>query len=361
MTDALSAASLRDSRNLERTHPLTLFGLDALVAGAARTRPTLRATQDHLDDRRESLAYADLDQAIGVFLARLRDFGLSRGERVLLIAGARSETLIALTALIAAGLEPVLAPLRLDERRLAAAAHTTSAAAIFAPARIGDLSLEERLLSVAAQAPGVRLIGALGGGAIDGAVDFSLEGLRQGSARRAPLDDGWTPGARTLIGALDDDGRAHFLSQGALLGYSLDLVRKTRHGGPSPLIALSAPSNFAALVAGPLAALLSGAPLHFLSPFDSERFIVALDSLGPARLIAPKAILPDLARAGLLTSGAILSCVVLSGAQTEPVAFDPPPDCCPILDIVAEGATLHMTPIDTRQSFPAQPVAQRVA
>jgi acyl-CoA synthetase (AMP-forming)/AMP-acid ligase II len=360
LTHSTSAARL-DARALERTHPLTLFGLDALVAGAARTRPKLRAFQDHVETRREPLAYADVDHAVGAFLGRLREFSLPRGDRALLLAAPRSETLIALTALIAAGVEPVLAPATLSEDALAAAARAVSATAIFAPARSGDADIEARLRAVAARTPGLRLIGSLGGGQIDGdrisgAVDFSLETLR-GDGPRAQLDEGWTPGARSMIGAVDFDGETRFLSQGALLGYSLDLVRKARHGGPTPLVMLSAPSNFGALVAGPLAALLSGAPLHFLSPFDGERFLVLLDTLGPARLLAPRAVLPDLARAGLLTNGALASCIALSNAKAAPVDFVPPPDGCPLLDMIVDGATLHMAPIEATSYLPRALVA----
>jgi hypothetical protein len=365
VNDPMSAA-MRDARNLERTHPLTLFGLDALVAGAARTRPNMKAFQDHMENERPSLAYADFDQSIGVFLARLKEFALPRGARALVVAAARSETLIALTALIAAGIEPILAPVHLSQKALAEAAQMLGAAAIFAPARVGAFDLEDRLLRAAAQTRSVRLLGALGGGVFDGATDFSLEALRACVLPRAQLDEGWTPGARSMVGALDAEGRAHFLSQGALLGYSLDLVRKTRHGGPSPMIVLAAPSSFGGLVAGPLAALLSGAPLHFLSPFDGERFLVLLDTLGPARLLAPKAVLPDLARAGLLTNGALASCIVLSTAWSREIEFEPPVDACPILEIVNDGSTLHMAPMEAhapmrRASVDAPPRRARVA
>jgi acyl-CoA synthetase (AMP-forming)/AMP-acid ligase II len=356
LTQSTSAAR-RDARTLERTHPLTLFGLDALVAGAARTRPKLRAFQDHVETRREPLAYADVDYAVSAFLGRLREFSLPRGDRALLLATPRSETLIALTALIAAGVEPVLAPATLSEDALAAAARAVSATAIFAPARSGDMNLEARLQAVKAKTPGLRLIGALGGGHIDGAADFSLETLRSGDGPRAQLDEGWTPGARSMIGAVDFDGETRFLSQGALLGYSLDLVRKARHGGPTPIVMLSAPSNFGALVAGPLAALLSGAPLHFLAPFDGERFLVLLDTLGPVRLLAPRAVLPDLARAGLLTNGALASCIALSSANAVRDDFTPPPDACPLLDMIVDGATLQMAPVEAAGYAPQAMVA----
>lgn len=94
----------------------------------------------------------------------------------------------------------------------------------------------------------------------------------------------------------------------------------------------SARRSLTALVAGPLAALISGAPLHFLAPFEAARFLATLDALGRARLVAPSMLLPDLANAGLLTGDALLSVAALTHSAAP--RFSGFADC-PIIELRA--------------------------
>jgi hypothetical protein len=323
-----------------------MFGLDALIAGSARLRPERAALADHCEEGCAAIAFAELDFAIGAFVARLREFDLEPGARILLCCPPRAQSLIAVTAIIAAGFEPVLTPLGLPLHALIAAANATQAEALMAPARFANLDFEPTLLGVAAQCPSIRLLGALSPEPIDGAADFSLHGLRA-KPRSLPasatlISENWTPGDRAMIGAADLSGAPVFLAQGALLAAGLDLVRKTRRGGAAPILSLVSPGSFGGLIAGPLAALLSSATLHFLAPFRADAFLRLLDEIGPARLVAPKAILPDLARSGLLVNGALLSCTALSQPNDSVSAI--PEGACPIVEIVASGASLRISP-----------------
>ena len=72
-----------------------------------------------------------------------------------------------------------------------------------------------------------------------------------------------------------------------------------------------------ACIAGPLAALLSGADLHFVAPFKADMFLQLLDDIGPVRLVAPAAIFAGSARSGLLNNGALLSCSVTSARKSN--------------------------------------------
>ena len=323
---------------LARAHPLTSFGLDALVAGAARPRPWAPAIRDG----ETALAFGEVVAAAGAGLARLRELDLARGERVLLLAAPRAQTLVALTALVAAGLEPVLAPVHAPAERLAAAARAVRAAAILAPARFGALDLEETLLAVAARSPSIRVLATLGG-VLDGAVDFSIRALLAPGAPRAPLHDGWPQDERVAIGALDDAGAPVFASQGALLARALDLVRATRAGGAAPALCLVSPASLAGLVAGPLAALLAGVPLHFFSPFEAAAFLKALDATGPARLVAPAAALPEFAQAGLLRRRAFVSATAIGECaevfdRWRSIATARSHCDCPVVSLDADGA-----------------------
>lgn len=314
---AETTCAIGDAAHL-RAHPLSQFGFDALVAGAARPRPGALALVDHHDGTRDEISYADLYQRVGAFVARLRDAGLTPGERALICCPAGAQSFVAATAVAAAGLEPVLAPtpLPMTRRALQSAAGALKPAALFGPARFCGLGCEEALLSLAFETPSIRLLGSLGG-PLDGAADFSRDMLQAPRAARARLAEDWSDEKRARIGALDECGAAFFASQGALLAAALDLVRLTRAVGEAPVLSLCAPSSLAGLVAGPLAALLAGARLHFLAPVDSTRLLDMLDALAPVRLVAPALLLPDLASAGLLTNGALLSVVALRRGATD--------------------------------------------
>jgi hypothetical protein len=332
MTQASSTEAARQAAVLARAHPLTMFGLDALISGAARLRPGRMATRDALGG--ETLDHAELDQKVEAFRDHLRGFDLQPGERVLLAATPSARTLIALVGIIAAGLEPVLAPLGLSPAALAAGARGAAAAALIGPSAIGGESLEELLLGVAASSPSIRLIGSLGPGAIDGAIDFA------GPDAPAPMGaERAAPARKVMIGALDRFGAPRFFEQSALLGRSLSLVSEARVSGAAPLVSLCSPGTIGGLVAGPLASLLSGAPLHFVAPFDARGFLAHLDSIGPARLVAPRAVLADLDAAGLLTSGALLACIAIARSDEGDGVFYGPAAGCPIIEIAADGAS----------------------
>jgi len=331
-----AAAQALDA-TLARAHPLTQFGFDALVAGAARPRPGALAFHERHDDGAHEVSYADLYQRVGAFLARLRGFDFARGEKVLICCPPGAQAFVALTAAVAAGLDPLLAPLPLPLRRRAvtSAARAQRVCALFAPAGFCGMDFEETLLSIAAETPSIRLIGALSG-TLDGAGDFSPATLDAPLSPRMRLADDWSVDERALVGALDDVGAIDFASQGALLAAALDLVRMTRDAGEAPILSLAAPSSLCGLIAGPLAALLAGAPLHYLSPFTAERFLQTLDALGPTRLVVPDAVLPDLARAGLLTNGAIVSISTLCAGAAPALEIETA-NACPIVELRLDG------------------------
>lgn len=319
---------------LARAHPLTLFGFDALVSGAARLRPNRIAVRDIGADEGD-IDHAELDRKIDRFRSHLRQFDMQPGERVALACTPSAETLVALMGVIAAGLEPVLAPAGMSCEALAAGARAAAAAALIAPASIGGESLEELLFGVAAQTPSIRLIATLGPGMIDGAADMSSAALALAEA--PPAQDRTLQAKKVTIGTLNHDGGLRFLEQGALLANGLGLVAKARVSGAAPLISLVSPGSTAGLVAGPLASLLSGAPLHFVAPFEASAFLAHLDAIGPARLVAPRSILPHLDAAGLLTDGALLSCIAIARPDDDD-DLQLQSETCPIIEIGADGA-----------------------
>lgn len=340
---------------LARTHPLTMFGFDALVAGAARLRPGRVAVRDLSLRGEGDVTHGALDRRIGAFRRHLQDLRFPPGSRVILCATPNGDGIVALTGVIAAGLEPVLAPLHLSQRALTEGARAASAIALIAPASFAGFDLEETLLGVAAGTPSIRLLGTLGQKTIDGAVDFTTASLDATTSETGAATE--RANEKVSIGALNSDGALAFLEQGAFLGYGLDLVAKARISANAPIISLVSPGTIAGLVAGPLAALLSGAPLHFLAPFHASAFLAHLDEIGPARLVAPKAILPDLDRADLFASGALVSCIAISQRGAEHVDTTRYVTMCPIVDIVSDGAAAIHIALALQQNEAASQVA----
>lgn len=345
-------AALSQPESATEPHPLTLFGFDALVAGAARPRPGANAFHDAQTETTDVLTYADLYGGVAAGLAQLRELGLSRGEKIMVCAPPGASGFALLTAALAEGLDPVLAPLPLPLScaAIARAAKNLSVSALFAPAQFCGVDFEAALLDLATQTPSIRQIGTLDG-ALDGAVDFSLRALTARPAPRLRISDDWGADDTPRIGALGPSGEIRYVTQGALIAATLDLLRATRLTRATPILSLCAPSSFEALVGGPLAALIGGAPLYSLAPFSSERFLAMLDSLRAARLVAPAAVLSDLARAGLLTNGALVGVVAIG----EVVAAIPEA-ACPVVSLRLTGGTVAL-----RVESHAAPVGARVA
>jgi hypothetical protein len=336
-----AASPQAEEAALARAHPLTLFGFDALVAGAARPRPAGLAFADRHEGAQHDVTYADLYQRVGACLSVLRGWGLARGEKVLICCAPGAQSFVALTAALAAGLDPALAPLPLpfNQEAIVAAAKSLGAVTLLAPAQFCGLDFTAAITGIAGEAPTIRRVGALYGKA-DSAEDLSPAAL-QGAFELQRLSDDWGDGERGQIGALDESGVMRFLSQGALLGAALDLVRATRACGEAPILSLSAPNSLCGLVAGPLAALIAGAPLHFLAPFKGDRFLETLAALGPARLVAPAKILADLGRAGLLANGAVVSVAALrDGGRLAPLDVA---TTCPVIDLFVDGGSIRLS------------------
>ncbi len=318
MTDRAASGEEDEARAL--AHPLTNFGFDTLVAGAARPRPGALACRDEVGGIAEVLTFADLCQRVGACLEQLRGLGFAPGERAILCCPPSAHGFVVLTAALAARIDPVLAPLPSQATRatVAAAAKRVSATAIFAPAQYCGMDFGRALIDIAARTPSIRVIGTLGG-ALEGALDISPRALAAQRGERSRLTESWNGNQSARVGALDERGEVHFVSQGTLVGAALDLVRATRQQEQGPILSLLAPNTPGALVAGPLAALISGAPLHFLAPFASGRFREMLAELGPVRLVAPASALTHLGRAGLLHNGAFVGVVAVTAEPVDPI------------------------------------------
>jgi hypothetical protein len=297
---------------LARKHPIAAFSLDALTAGAAKLRPDRVALAEVGPGAPpQVLTYGQFDAQVGAVSQHLRLLGLAPGERILIFAGARTACIVTTIAALAAGLEPLLVRIGFDGPQLSAIAASAGCAAIAGPTSYGELNIEHTLLEVAARSETIRLVATLGPGEADGAVDLAPQRLQiEAKKLPAPAID-----LRPRLGTLGSRNEAVFHEQSALLAAALDLIGTAEIAAGSHLLSTLAPASFASLVAGPVASLLSGAPLTLFGPFEAADFLMVLDRIGPNHCIVPAAILPDLARAGLLREDVLASAIAVGGEE----------------------------------------------
>jgi hypothetical protein len=312
---------------LARKHPISVFSLDALTAGAAKLRPDrLALTEAGPGARAEALTYAQFDGQVRALAQHLLALGLAPGERVLIVTSPRTACVVAAIGALAAGLEPMLVPIGLDAGQLAAIGVAANCAAIAGPTSYGTLNMEETLFEAAAQSEMIRFVAILGPGEADDAIDLAPERL-QGDGASGPA----TSDLRPRIGTLDLQRRPVFHEQSALLVAALDLVGQAEIAASSQLLSTLAPASFASLVTGPVASLLSGAPLTLFGPFETAAFVASLDKTAPSHAVVPASILPDLAQAGLLQARSIPTAIAV--ARDESAIL--PVDGCALIEVHA--------------------------
>ena len=314
------------------------FDLDSLVSGAVRLRGDRAALADSTN-LAAPISFAEFDRRVSTLAGCWLDLGIEPGERIMVAAGATATSVIAIVAAMRAGLDLALAPLHLSGEELVEFAGDCDAVALAADVAHGELAPAEELLTVASQAPRVRLVCSLGGGQIDGAVDADPARLAE-TERRSLAVRRQEP--RILTRAPNGEIVIH--RQRTLVAAALDLVTRARIGMRRPIVTTIAPVTFAGLVVGPVAALLAGAPLRLHGPFAAAEFSALLRRNGPAHLVAPGALLPALRKAGLLEAKALASLLLVSRYADlgEALACDRPAagtarETVPVVDILAIG------------------------
>lgn len=311
------------------------YSVDTLISGAARLRPQGLA----LSDRSTSVPF-DLLAGQATALARLlADCGLRPGDRLLLTGGAEVSLVIAIVAALRGGFEPALAPLDLDAGELAAYARAINAAALAGPTSYGAPVPPETYFAAAAAAPSIRLVATLGPQEMDGAVDLcTATVLRYAAARHdIGLQRGRpAPSAPPRIITFDRGRKIPIIhEQATLMAASLDFIARASIGRETPILSTLPPTSFAGLVAGPLAALLSGATLYLDGPFEAQAFLKRRDEVGHAHLVIPAAVAAEFLRAGVFEG---LASAVLVSRLSAYMAFMPPEPLstpCPVIDLYA--------------------------
>jgi hypothetical protein len=320
-----------------RRETLTPYSLDTLVMGAARLRPDGLAFADRLGPWPLGIVAAQVSA-----LARiLAECGLQPGERILIVGGAEVSVAIAAIAALRGGFVPALAPIDLDAKALAAYGQAIDAAAIAGPTSYGDLASFETCLAAAAAMPSARLVATFGPAEIDGAVDLSLGAMLKYAAQHPDfgLERGKPLPAEPPPVITYDRKRARPVQhrQAALIAAGLDFVARVRIGRITPILSTLAPVSAAGFIAGPCAALLSGASLYLHGPFSEEDFLAARNQAESAHLVLPASLASNFA--GIFDG---LASVVLVSRLAAEQAYVPPPAIeapCPVVDLYAVDET----------------------
>jgi acyl-CoA synthetase (AMP-forming)/AMP-acid ligase II len=344
-------------QSAEERDPFADFSLAALISATARLRPDSLA----FHDRAQSLPYGLLAGQVAAVARLLSDCGLKPGERILITGGAEISPIVVLIAALRGGFEPALAPLDLDPAGLADYARALDVAALVGPSHYGDLCPIETCLMTAAAVASIRLVASCGPEAFDGAVDLSPAACTRYAA--AHPDDGLergksAPAVPPRIITLD---RGHelkpvFHRQSTLIAAGLDFASRARIGRETPILCTLPPTSFAGLVAGPFAALLSGAALHLHGPFDARDFLKLRDRLARPHLVVPAAVAANLlqadAMAGLASAVLVSRPSVRVGAHLPERLAAP----CAVIDLYAVDEMAAVA--EERSGGVAQPPAR---
>jgi acyl-CoA synthetase (AMP-forming)/AMP-acid ligase II len=341
----------------EEHDPFADYSLAALISATARLRPDSLALQD----RAQSLPYGGLAAQVAAIARLLSDCGLKPGERILLTGGAEISLVVALIAALRGGYEPALAPLDLEPAELAAYARALDVAALVGPSHYGELYPAETCLMTAASVATIRLVASCGPEAFDGAVDLSPAACLRYATEHPDTgleEAGFTPALPPRVITLDRRSglKPVFHRQLTLFAAGLDFAAHTRIGRETPILCTLPPTSFAGLVAGPIAALLSGAALHLHGPFDARDFLKTRQRLVHPHLVVPVGIATELLQADCMAG--LASAILVSRASSQdgvrlPERLNAP---CALVDLYAIDETAAVA--EERCDGIAKPPAQ---
>ncbi|MFD1301251.1 AMP-binding protein [Methylobacterium marchantiae] len=272
-----------------------LPGLCTLLAATAHADPGRIAFVDPSDKadwsgrRPITWTYAAAAEIVARLANGLRQWRLAPASRVGLIAAAGSETLLSYLAIEAAGHIPCLLPLAWDEDTLVAGIQAAGIQAVLTQSRVAGVLPAERLCRAAFRYFGLRYLAAFGPDVPDGVI--SLDGMVL-DGRGGPF----APGSAGLVTfAAGDPACPVYRPADALIAAIAVHLATARIAPGERILSLLAPADLRGLVTGLGAALVAGAGLETLGPFDAVRLAEALARPVPTHLVVPAALERNLA------------------------------------------------------------------
>jgi hypothetical protein len=291
-------------------NPAMKATLDDLFRRALTRRPDAPALIDppdrsaFTDGPVRRLSYAQADRAISALAARLRDFGLPTDAVVAIQLPNTVESVIALLAVMRAGLIAAPLPLLWRHADAAAALSRVAARALMGCQRVGDVAHGDLAMHIAAETFTIRFLCGFGENLPDGVVHlddiFESDGEPPAVERQgAPSDhialltfditaDGIVPVAR---------------SHSELLAAGLAVHLETRTEPDTVLLGALACASFAGLASMVLPWLLSGGTLALHHPFAPTVFARQRAEENCAVAVLPGPMVMRLADAGLIGKG----------------------------------------------------------
>jgi hypothetical protein len=283
--------------------------LDDLFRRAGVRRPDAVALADppnreeFTDGAPRTLTFAEADRAISALAARLRGLGLQTDTLVAIQLPNTVESLVALLAILRAGMIAVPIPLLWRQQEIVAALGRVGAKAILTVAQVGSLSYADVAMRAAVDLFQIRHVCAFGRNLPDGV---------------APLDDIFASENDDLTPAFPRLGvaAAHVAavtfeidatglvpiarSHVELVAGGLETFLETDGNPDMSLLSTIPVSSFAGIALTALSWLLSGGTLRLHHSFNSNAFATQVRDLAGGALILPAPTVAPIADAGLL-------------------------------------------------------------
>src|SRR4051812_19360529 len=259
--------------------PVVKATLDDLFRRALARRPDAIALADPVDRPTftdgavRRLTYRQADRAISALAARLRDFGLPTDAVVAIQLPNIVDSVVALLAVMRAGLIAAPLPLLWRHADAAAALSRVAARALIGCQRVGDAVHGDVAMQIAMETFTIRFLCGFGENLPDGVVpiddifeihdeppDIDRPGVAADHLALVTFDitaDGIVPIAR---------------SHAELLAAGLAVYLESRIGPNAVILGALAPASFASLATTLLPWLLSGGTLVLHHPFAPEVF-----------------------------------------------------------------------------------------
>ena len=318
---------------MPQVHGQSRVTLDEVFRRLAHRRPDALALVDapnrpaFTDGAPRRLTYAEADRMVAAIAGRLRRMGLSTDAVVGIQLPNIAENLLAMLAVMRAGM--IAAPLPLLWRRAdaIAALARVGAKALISCGQVGGFNHCQFAMRVAAEVFSIRYVCGFGQNLPDGVVPFDDLFVAEKLDPIPPLERERQMNAAAHVAAVTFEVGADGLVPVArnhpeLLAGGLGVLLESRMARESTLLSTLTPSSFAGLSMTLLPWLLSGGTLVFHHPFDQEVLAAQLRDERPALLVVPGPVAFRLAESGALPSKAP-SAVVAAWRSPERLAMSP--------------------------------------
>jgi hypothetical protein len=275
LEDALGDRSARDANDL----PAVKATLDDLFQRAAAARPDALALIDppdrpsFTDGAPRRLTYAQADRAISALAARLRGFGLPTDSVVAIQLPNTVDSVIALLAVMRAGLIAAPLPLLWRHADAAAALSRVAARALIGCQRIGDTVYGDLAMQIAMETFTIRFLCGFGENLPDGVVP--IDDIFAGTGAPPAIDRYGDAGDHVALVTFDVSAEGIVpvaRSHAELIAGGLAVHLEARIEQDSVMLGALALASFAGLASTIVPWLLTGGTLVLHHPFAPSVF-----------------------------------------------------------------------------------------